>query len=384
MLFAHRLPLITVRSSGTKIAKEMSKQIMTLIMSGNIFFLLIFPIVILLTTPLHPQTNDICVKTFRISGQAVNGAKKEIYFTGIRRYKDFSPQEIDEEIKSEESRYGDFRYTLIAEPTRMMDCAGYVMNQIWKTRAFRIGADNFTTNIIRNFAIQISNVTGWGNVKAGDIVVYEKNGIGNHIAYVRKVDTTVGFANCIIVETKDGDEGTYTHILPEYTTGSRSELLNDPLIRVYGIPRIFRINPKLVTVSELHESECSEMISAGGLNKNWIGEWYMPGFKLILSERNGGIEMIYKQDRNSKKYENTKDQRKFSDVKFNNGILSGRWDSDPLYEDNFLNKTGKGSGTFELRLVKEEGSNHYFLKGTSIWDSEYCNGCMDRWVWRRK
>lgn len=347
----------------------------------NLISALAITLLIVLNAAAQPKE---CIKTFKISGKGNDGSIKEVFFTAVKRSEDFTQTEMLIEKSVGMSKYKDFDFTMVGNPSQLSDCAGYVLDKIWKTGALRVGANNFAINIIRNFAIEVSNVAGWGHAREGDIVIYKRNGLVNHIAYVIKADTSKGAASSVIIETKNNSEGIYVHNLPDYMLRNEKELLKDPLVKECGFPRIYRLDPRLVSVTEINSSDCSEISSAGALSESWLGEWYKPGYTLILTEKDNSISITYQEDTSSDQYKKTKDPRIFYNLKFNGEILSGRWESSPVFEDNFLNKSGKGSGIFELRLKDADGSGANVLSGFTIWDSEYCNGCKDNWEWRRE
>lgn len=328
-----------------------------------------------------PQDKTECLKTFKFSGPGANGVQTEGELVVKKRYDEFTPEEKVAQTNFEKTKYTDFDYTYIGEPSELYDCAGYVIDKLWKTGQYRVGGPNFTTTMIKKFGVPISGTFGWGSAKENDIVVYEKDGVGNHIALVKEVTTKLGVTTSVTIETKDGSESIYLHTLPDYTAREKVYLLNDPLVVAWGTPNIYRIDPKVVTMTQDSPGECDE--AGDVLSDSLLGMWYMAGYSLEISGTANSIRIIYKQDPG---YTTTViDPRKFSSVKLVGDKIIGRFESNPMYEDPYINRKGKITGSFEMGLVKS--SVRYqpsTLEGTAVFDGEYCKGCIETWTWHRE
>lgn len=215
------------------------------------------------------QARRTCIKTFNVSGIGKNGLPEQMPLRTEKRYYDWTDKELEGyvlpngkfeegQIEIEQRKYSRGGYQQIKGRTKKQDCAGYVMEQLWNTGQYVVTADRFNA-VVAKFGQKISSPLGWGDIQSNDIVVYPGLGSGpGHIAIVKEVKTSsIGYPrhiDAIIIETKDGGEAVYRADLIQAT----KLLAEDPLVKVYGTPQIYRVDPKRVNVAPRTVGECDE------------------------------------------------------------------------------------------------------------------------------
>src|SRR5438874_1853253 len=187
-------------------------------------FILLLPLIVF-----AQQKNRDCKVTFKISGERNDGkGNYETEMNVTQRCYDFDNAGLQKQLKDDKWRYGDHDYQFISNPSVKQDCAGYTFQKMFNKGMYWITAQEFYDKLLVFYGKQIRSLAdpfGWGDVQKGDVLVYRKGGAVNHITYVSEVNTTLGVATSVIIETKDGKEGVYKH---------KIGLMNDqtdPLIR---------------------------------------------------------------------------------------------------------------------------------------------------------
>lgn len=208
-----------------------------------------------------PGQKRKCIKTFIVSGIAKNGLPERRQLRTEKRYDEWTTEEVEGYSKdgkyfvgqgeTEQKKYSRGGYQPIKNRTKKQDCAGYVMDQLWKTGLHFVTAPRFYDAVIDEFGQKISGNFGWGSVRPNDIVVY---GDKAHIAIVKEVQGGTIRYTSIFIETKDGEEMVYrTDLLRASKFGAE-----DPLVRAYGTPQIYRVDPNKVSIVPMTPGECDE------------------------------------------------------------------------------------------------------------------------------
>ena len=193
-----------------------------------------------------------CNKSFILKGRGIDGSMKEVILTVTKRFYDFSAEGLRKQNSDDKSRFAGYDYTKIGEPSQKQDCAGYVFDKLWHTGKYWITGPTFYEMIIKNFGTKISNGLTWGNVQEGDVVIYiDELGRANHITIVKSVSTAFEVTTGVTIETKDGKEGVFKHTLPNLTSIS-----NDPLVRSWGTPTIFRVDAHRIILTPSGSGDC--------------------------------------------------------------------------------------------------------------------------------
>lgn len=294
------------------------------------------------STPAQQIKRD-CKKTFIVTGRRQYDGKlvqtrlvvtkrfydwtdEELYEGSLKNGKRQPPGQIVAEERKYESAIGS-NYTPIKPRTKKQDCAGYVMDQLWGTGQYFVTAGAFsdafigirkkdeagnTIGVSPAFAYKVSGELEWGNLQINDIVVYP--GIGNgvgHIAIVKgfeKSDLSELIKNggeeysSIIIETKDGEERVYRHDLIKAVESFKlnSTRTNDILIKSYGMPEIWRVDPSKISIVPLTPGECDEPGATtnripSGDNTSIGGTWIAPnGDVFKLEQDNDRITGSYR------------------------------------------------------------------------------------------
>lgn len=200
------------------------------------------------------QDQRTCIKSFRITGTNNYGSSEEVIIKTTRRFYDFSPAALQKQNNDDRDLYKGYDYIKIGEPSQQQDCAGYVFDKLWGVGRVVVGGSEFQRTVLNKFAKKISDQR-WGSVKAGDIVAYvSSDGIANHITIVREVVKTLGFTTSVKIETKDGNQGLFLHDLSRLP----ASWSNDPLVRNWGTPTFYRVDPANIRVTELNNGPCDE------------------------------------------------------------------------------------------------------------------------------
>jgi hypothetical protein len=203
------------------------------------------------TTP--APTKRECNKTFILSGLGRDGTKKEVELTVMKRFQEFNDLERDDRLKADVAKYAGYQYTKIGDPSPTIDCAGYVANKLWNIGRYRVTAPKFYDVILKNFAHKITTEQmGWEAVQPGDVLVYGSSNDAKHVTYIKSVNRTMA-ATSVLVETKDGSEAVYENeVVYNYFS-------NDPLVRAYGPPHVYRIDVSKINIKEKNSGDCDEV-----------------------------------------------------------------------------------------------------------------------------
>ncbi len=138
----------------------------------------------------------------------------------------------------------------------------------------------------------------------------------------------------------------------------------------------------------VEKGKCKET-SGGSLI---TGVWYRceGGYTITI----GGSSLTWEQDLKFWEKPNNwrvKDPRIFSNVVVNGNKISGRWESNPEYEEylpgsELGKKKAKISGTFEFNISQTTYGpidERIVLEGMTVYDSDYCKNCKETWCFIR-
>ena len=204
-----------------------------------------------------------CNWTFKVSGERADGQGTwDTEMTVTQRCYDFDKAGLEAEEISDRKNYEGYDYRQIGPPSRRQDCAGYTFQKLFGYGPLFVEAAKFDEGIIFWFGKEIfrpglHQVT-WGDVRAGDVLVYRQEGVAKHIAWVRGVETTAGVVSRILIETKESQHPVYLH------TAGFVESPNEPLVHQFGAFHIYRVDTSKVKVEFVSKScDCGAVPAAG-------------------------------------------------------------------------------------------------------------------------
>jgi len=204
-----------------------------------------------------------CLWTFKASGERADGQGTwATEMTVTQRCYDFDKAGLAAEEISDRKNYAGYDYRQIGPPSRRQDCAGYTFQKLFGYGPLFVEAGKFDEGLVFWFGREIFrpglHQATWGDVRAGDVLVFRKGGKAMHIAWVRSVETTAGVVSKIWVETKDGEHPLYLHGVGFF------EWPNDPLVIQMGEFSIYRIDPSKVKVEFVSKTcDCGPMPAPG-------------------------------------------------------------------------------------------------------------------------
>ena len=182
-----------------------------------------------------------CRKHFRIDGT-------DQILSLVKHFYDFNSAELDGWKKQWKENYQAGGYTeMPGTHTKQQDCAGYVMDQLWRTGRVWVTGELLYEKVIKKHG---RKRTSWSDVEINDIVVWGEK--GRHVAIVKYID-----AFSIIIETKDGVE-------PVYRTNLRLAGPYDPLFTNYGSTHVWQVDPRRVKITPVSNEDCDPDPSGDG------------------------------------------------------------------------------------------------------------------------
>lgn len=201
----------------------------------------------------HAKDEGICKVSFTISGDRADG--KGTYETNLDATefcKDLSESQVAAKNLDWQKHYGS-NYTLIGPASVKEDCAGHTFNKIFGKGEYVLNSTEFYNAFIFWFGKKIKGLLDpftWGDVQAGDVLVYGKITSPSHITYVKDVSKTAGVITSVTIETKNGNEPTFEHKI------SATDL-NDPTYQRFpGGINVYRLDPSRITVTK-NSSPCN-------------------------------------------------------------------------------------------------------------------------------
>ena len=188
------------------------------------------------TLQIKPASTEppTCVRTYVVQpgGGRIHAQVKNTELTA---------KEIAAVLAKEKDKYEGWAYKPIGEPTRKVNCAGFVMLKLFGRRMVDANVDPhaFFRKIVEPFGSKRRFTTP----KAGDVVVWRDHGTVQHVAFVES-----GGAIPRIL-TKDGNERPYRMKLTEV---SRDE----PLSQAHGDIEFWDLDPSKVSISVVAGKDC--------------------------------------------------------------------------------------------------------------------------------
>ncbi len=181
-----------------------------------------------------------CSMTFKVYGYGINSDPQ--YPDGItlfvtKRFFDFGQvvnvklPDINKQLEDEAKKYVRGGYARIGPPTMTEDCAGYVMDNMWKTGKYVVTAPRFYEKVLKPFGERIP----WEKAEKGDIVMY---GEGGHFALVVRGGGPGAGPENTTIRSKDGNESVYETMAAKKVGVVYDR--EDALWRAYGKPILFR------------------------------------------------------------------------------------------------------------------------------------------------
>jgi len=192
-----------------------------------------------------------CVITLKVSGIRADGeGTHDGEFEVKKRCYDFDEAGIQESIKFERKRYAGFDFEYLSKPSKKQDCAGYTAERLFGIGKYWMGADKFFDNFLIFFGKKVeTSAFSWGDIRAGDVLVYWGGASAKHITYVREVNRTLGVVTSIVTETKESMESLYKQTIHVNTQDNSV----DPL-RIMGSIYVYHIDPSKITITEVSKT----------------------------------------------------------------------------------------------------------------------------------
>lgn len=188
-----------------------------------------------------------CSVGLKISGERADGMGNwDTIMYVIQRCYDFDQKGLEQQLIDDSTRYAGYEYTYYSPPSQQYDCAGNTFYKLFGFGPYWITGQKFYDHLLKRLGTKITGIAGgWGDVQEGDVLVYNNESGYNHITFIVETIKVLGVVGAVVINTKDGVEGTYYHRI-----GVKENILNDPL-KKWGDIEVYRIDPSKVKVNEV-------------------------------------------------------------------------------------------------------------------------------------